>query len=115
MPSGLLQRCRPDLTSQVRVIGQTADTPTPPLVGSLDGSLDSLGALSSAFLEAHRNASMLAVMDKLLLRRFARPDPLILRGAARALRGRGAIWGLASAGRGHPPRVRAVRYGAPVY
>jgi ABC-type phosphate/phosphonate transport system substrate-binding protein len=66
----LLARYRPDLTSQVRIIGQTAPTPIPPLVAS---SRD-LGALSAAFLEAHQSASIKGLMEQLLLQRFARPD-----------------------------------------
>jgi len=88
----LLQKYRPELTSQVRTVGQTARTPIPPLVASTpatspravsEGNLD---ALRSAFLEAHQNvgqegveanqgASMKTVMEDLLLQRFARPDP----------------------------------------
>jgi ABC-type phosphate/phosphonate transport system substrate-binding protein len=67
----LLQRYRPDLTSQVRVIAQTVPTPIPPLVGSREA----LDALQSAFLEAHRNASIMTLMDRLLLRCFEQPAP----------------------------------------
>ncbi|HWJ34190.1 MAG TPA: PhnD/SsuA/transferrin family substrate-binding protein [Steroidobacteraceae bacterium] len=67
----LLRKHRPDLTSQVRVVGNTAPTPIPPLVASQEG----LDALQSAFLEAHQNASMKAMMDQLLLERFVRPEP----------------------------------------
>jgi ABC-type phosphate/phosphonate transport system substrate-binding protein len=73
----LLQRYRPDLTSQVRIVGQTAHTPIPPLVGSLPPLTSAPGdleALTATFLEAHRNASMMTLMDKLLLQRFTRPD-----------------------------------------
>jgi ABC-type phosphate/phosphonate transport system substrate-binding protein len=72
----LLREYRPDLTSQVRIVGQTVATPIPPLVASREG-LDQEGrdALQSAFLEAHQSASMRAIMDQLLLQRFARPDP----------------------------------------
>jgi ABC-type phosphate/phosphonate transport system substrate-binding protein len=67
----LLRQYRPDLTSQVRVIGQTAPTPIPPLVASAEG----LGVLPSAFLEAHQNTATVTLMNKLLLQRFVRPDP----------------------------------------
>jgi ABC-type phosphate/phosphonate transport system substrate-binding protein len=71
----LLQRYRPDLTVRVRRIGQTVPTPIPPLVAS-PGVLDRdrLRILQSAFLEAHRNASITPLMDELLLRRFALPS-----------------------------------------
>jgi len=88
----LLQKYRPELTSQVRTVGQTARTPIPPLVAStpaastLAASAGNLDALRSAFLEAHQNvgqagleanrgASMKSVMEGLLLERFTRPDP----------------------------------------
>lgn len=72
----LLRRYRPDLTSQVRIIGQTTPTPIPPLVAStLLASTGELDALQSAFLEAHQSASMKTAMDDLLLERFTRPGP----------------------------------------
>jgi ABC-type phosphate/phosphonate transport system substrate-binding protein len=72
----LLRRYRPDLTSQVRIIGQTTPTPIPPLVASMVlASTGELDALQSAFLEAHQSASMKTAMDDLLLERFTRPDP----------------------------------------
>jgi hypothetical protein len=67
----LLQRYRPELTCQVRIVGQTSPTPIPPLVASNSG----VDALRSAFLEAHRDAAMRSLMDKLLLQRFTLPDP----------------------------------------
>jgi ABC-type phosphate/phosphonate transport system substrate-binding protein len=68
---GLLQKFRPDLTSQLRVIARTAATPIPPLVASQPG----LEALQQAFLEAHRIAAISPLMTALLLERFVRPDP----------------------------------------
>ena len=67
----LLQKFRPDLTSQLRVIARTAATPIPPLVASQRG----LEALQQAFLEAHRIAAISPLMTALLLERFVRPDP----------------------------------------
>ena len=67
----LLQKFRPDLTSQLRVIARTAATPIPPLVASQPG----LEALQQAFLEAHRIAAISPLMTALLLERFVRPDP----------------------------------------
>jgi ABC-type phosphate/phosphonate transport system substrate-binding protein len=66
----LLQRFRPDLTAQVRIIGTTAPTPIPPLVASWSG----LDALQSAFLEADRSAATKPIMERLMLQRFVRPD-----------------------------------------
>ena len=67
----LLQKYRRDLTSQVRIIGRTARTPIPPLVASVPG----LDALQAVFLEAHRIAPMVPLMEGLLLEKFERPDP----------------------------------------
>jgi ABC-type phosphate/phosphonate transport system substrate-binding protein len=78
----LLQEYRPDLTSQVRIVAQTARTPIPPLVASTPvASKANLDALQSAFLEAHRSVgahqsgSARSVMGDLLLERFTLPDP----------------------------------------
>jgi ABC-type phosphate/phosphonate transport system substrate-binding protein len=72
----LLRRYRPDLTSAVRVVGQTLPTPIPPLVASAaSASEKDLAALQSAFLQAHQNPSQKSLMDELLLLGFARPDP----------------------------------------
>ena len=74
----LLQKFRPDLTSQLRIIARTAPTPIPPLVASGPG----LEALQAAFLDAHRIPSIAPLMGELLLERFVRADP----GAYEALR-----------------------------
>jgi ABC-type phosphate/phosphonate transport system substrate-binding protein len=60
----------PELTSQLRIVAQTAPTPIPPIVSSQPVQ----PALESAFLEAHTNASMAPLMANLQLERFARPD-----------------------------------------
>jgi ABC-type phosphate/phosphonate transport system substrate-binding protein len=65
----LLQRFRPELTSQVRIVANTPPRPIPLLVASQGG----LERLQSAFLGAHRNASTRALMEPLLLRRFEAP------------------------------------------
>ena len=71
----LLRKYRPDLTSAVRVVGQTVPTPIPPLVASAAAASQKDGAaLQSAFLDAHRSAYLRSLMDKLLLREFSRPD-----------------------------------------
>jgi ABC-type phosphate/phosphonate transport system substrate-binding protein len=67
----LLQKYRRDLTSQLRIVGRTARTPIPPLVASAPG----FDALQAAFLEAHRIAAMIPLMEGLLLERFVRPNP----------------------------------------
>ena len=72
----LLQRFRPELTAQVRSVGRTPATPIPALVTSPDlASLPGMESLQTAFLEAHRNAPMKALMDELLLTRFVAPQP----------------------------------------
>jgi hypothetical protein len=67
----LLQKYRSDLTSQLRVIARTARAPIPPLVASTPG----FDALQAAFLEAHRIAAIVPLMEGLLLERFVRPHP----------------------------------------
>ena len=70
----LLGHYRPDLTSAVRVVGQTVPTPIPPMVASATSASESeIAALRSAFLEAHQSASLKSLMDELLLLGFARP------------------------------------------
>jgi ABC-type phosphate/phosphonate transport system substrate-binding protein len=70
----LLRKYRPELASAVRVVGQTAPTPIPPLVASATSvSEKELAALRSAFLEAHQSASLKFLMNELLLLGFARP------------------------------------------
>jgi ABC-type phosphate/phosphonate transport system substrate-binding protein len=71
----LLRKYRPELVSAVRVIGETAPTPIPPLVASAGAvSEKERAALQSSFLEAHRNASLKPRMGELLLLGFTRPD-----------------------------------------
>jgi ABC-type phosphate/phosphonate transport system substrate-binding protein len=67
----LLRRYRPELTAQVRVIGQTVPTPIPPIVASSAPA----DALQAAFLEAHEIASIKPLLEPLLLQRFVRPEP----------------------------------------
>jgi ABC-type phosphate/phosphonate transport system substrate-binding protein len=68
----LLQRFRPDLTFQVRSVARTAPTPIPALVSSEEAS----PALRSAFLEAHHVPATRALMERLLLQRFVRAEPV---------------------------------------
>ena len=67
----LLRKDRPDLTSQLRVVGRTAPTPIPPLVSSRTG----FEKLQAVFLEAHEISTIQPVMADLLLERFVLPDP----------------------------------------
>jgi ABC-type phosphate/phosphonate transport system substrate-binding protein len=66
----LLKRHRPDLTDQVRVVGQTVATPIPPLVGTSPAA----APLQRAFLDAHLRDATRGLMQDLLIRRFAAPD-----------------------------------------
>jgi ABC-type phosphate/phosphonate transport system substrate-binding protein len=67
----LLRQYRPDLTSQVRIVGRTAATPIPPLVASGPG----VDTLQAAFLECEADAEARSLMAELLLQRFLLPDP----------------------------------------
>jgi ABC-type phosphate/phosphonate transport system substrate-binding protein len=72
----LLGKYRPDLASEVRVVGRTVQTPIPPLVASATAASEKeRAALQSAFLEARQSASLESLMHELLLLGFARPDP----------------------------------------
>ena len=82
----LLQKYRPDLTSQLRIVARTIPMPIPPLVASMptrraplsplrvSGHAPVLGRLQNAFLEAHTIAAIAPLMADLLLERFARPE-----------------------------------------
>jgi ABC-type phosphate/phosphonate transport system substrate-binding protein len=65
----LIQRYRPELTSQLRIVGSTPARPIPILVASSGG----LEPLQNAFLEAHRHPSTRTLMEELLLQRFETP------------------------------------------
>ena len=67
----LLQKYRQDLTSQVRIVARTGRTPIPPLVASQAPD----PRLQAAFLQAHENPALKALMAELLLERFVLPDP----------------------------------------
>jgi ABC-type phosphate/phosphonate transport system substrate-binding protein len=67
----LAQQYMPELTSQLRIVARTSPTAIPPIVSSRPVQ----PSLESAFLEAHKNASMKALMADLQLERFVRPDP----------------------------------------
>jgi ABC-type phosphate/phosphonate transport system substrate-binding protein len=60
----------PELTSQLRIVARTAPTPIPPIVSSRPVP----ASLETAFLEAHKNTSMMPLMANLQLDRFASPD-----------------------------------------
>lgn len=67
----LLRKYRPELTSRVRVVAQTAPTAIPPIVATRPGP----HSLETTFLEAHNNLSMKPLLQSLELERFVRPDP----------------------------------------
>ena len=94
----LLRRYRPDLTAQIRVLGQTAATPIPPIVASRSGD----DALQNAFLEAHENASIKTLMGPLLLQRFVRPEPGIYDGLRQRYAAALRYWGAHSLARVTP-------------
>ena len=66
----LLQRYRPDLLSQVQVVGRTLPTPIPPLVASGEG----IDSLRQAFCGAHTNPVLKPLLAELLLERFVVPQ-----------------------------------------
>jgi ABC-type phosphate/phosphonate transport system substrate-binding protein len=67
----LAQQYMPKLTTQLRTVARTPPTAIPPIVSSRPVQ----PSLESAFVEAHKNASMAALMADLQLERFVRPDP----------------------------------------
>ena len=66
----LISKYAPELTSQVRVIKSTEPTAIPALVASGPSP-----AIEAAFLSAADKPATRALMDQLLLGRFARPEP----------------------------------------
>src|SRR5262249_6037929 len=76
----LLSKYRPELTTQVRVIMSTEPTPVPLFVSSGPPS----PTVATAFLAAHEAPAIMALMDQLLLDRFAPVE----RGAYDELKGR---------------------------
>jgi ABC-type phosphate/phosphonate transport system substrate-binding protein len=66
----LLAKYAPTLTAQVRVIESTEPTAIPAVVASGQA----LAGVTAAFLTAGAEASLRALMDQLLLHRFARPE-----------------------------------------
>lgn len=69
----LMQRFLPELAARVRVVGRTASTPIPPLVGSRNDT--AVGKLRATLLQAPVGDDERHAMDQLLLRRFVRMDP----------------------------------------
>jgi ABC-type phosphate/phosphonate transport system substrate-binding protein len=66
----LLRRHAPALAAQFRVVARTEPTPIPPFVASqLPSPL-----LVRAFVEAHADPTLRAIMDELLLERFVSPS-----------------------------------------
>jgi ABC-type phosphate/phosphonate transport system substrate-binding protein len=67
----LLQSHAPELTARVRVIARTERTAVPALVASGAANLK----LAAAFLGLDKDPESRPLMDELLLRRFAVPNP----------------------------------------
>jgi ABC-type phosphate/phosphonate transport system substrate-binding protein len=66
----LLRRHEPTLTDGLRVIGRTARTPIPPIVGSQPG----LESLTAAFIQADERPATRELMSELLIERFVLPE-----------------------------------------
>lgn len=67
----LLQRYRPEITVQLRVVARTAPTPIPILVASTPD----VEPLRDAFLAADRDTELKPLLAGLLLQGFTHPDP----------------------------------------
>jgi ABC-type phosphate/phosphonate transport system substrate-binding protein len=85
----LLQKYRPELTSQVRVVARTAPTAIPPIVASRAGPQ----SLETAFVQAHKNVSMSVLMNSLLLEGFASPELEAYESLLRQFNAATAYWG----------------------
>lgn len=84
----LLQKFRPDLASQVRIVGKTAATPIPPLVASRPD----LGALRDGFVHAGDDPALRPLLDALLLQRFAPPQAVAYDGLRVAFEASRQYW-----------------------
>jgi len=71
----LLQRYRPELTLQLRIVARTSATPIPILVASTRD----VEPLRDAFLAADRDAELKPLLAGLLLQGFTHPDPAAYR------------------------------------
>ena len=85
----LLQRYSPELTSQLRVVGQTEPTAIPPIIASQPVPR----SLETAFLEAHKNSATGSRMADLQLERFVRADPAAYDELRRRYDGTVRYWG----------------------
>jgi ABC-type phosphate/phosphonate transport system substrate-binding protein len=65
----LLRRFAPELVARVRVVARTEPRPIPPLVAS-----QPFGALTEAFLAAHQDPALHALLADLRLSRFVQPE-----------------------------------------
>jgi ABC-type phosphate/phosphonate transport system substrate-binding protein len=65
----LLRRFVPELVARVRVVARTEPRPIPPLVAS-----QPFGALTEAFLAAHQDPALHALLADLRLSRFVQPE-----------------------------------------
>ena len=71
----LLRANDPAFAAQVRTVATTAPLPIPPLVATASLATEELGRLREALLAAHEAEVLRAPMARLLLARFAVPDP----------------------------------------
>jgi len=88
----ILRRSDPDATAGLRVVATTEPAPIPLLVGHPELPEPELFRLRQAFLDAGRVPSLSPVLEALLVREFAVPEPRdydVLPGRARAAIGAG--------------------------
>ena len=88
----ILRRNDPDATAGLRVVATTEPAPIPLLVGHPELPEPELFRLRRAFLDAGRVPSLSPVLEALLVREFAVPEPRdydVLPGRARAAIGAG--------------------------
>jgi ABC-type phosphate/phosphonate transport system substrate-binding protein len=71
----LLKRSDPRFAAQVRVIATTEPAPIPPLVATAALDVPTLARLREALFAAGETAELAAQRDRLLLARFAVPEP----------------------------------------
>ena len=71
----LLRASDPAFAAQVRTVATTAPVPIPPLVATAPLGESELGRLREALLGAHEAPVLREAMARLLLARFAVPDP----------------------------------------
>jgi ABC-type phosphate/phosphonate transport system substrate-binding protein len=91
----LLKESDPEFAGQVRVIDTTDPTPMPPFIATADLGDAVIARLCEGFLAVHKEPSLDAARNTLLLDRFVVPDPgvyRIQRERAAEVERLGAIW-----------------------